>query len=81
MEKYENLTAIIAENLVYYRKKAQMTQLQLAEKLNYSDKSISKWERGEGVPDIFILAQLAKLYGLTGKKDILSQKTLKIGIL
>ena len=63
MEKYENLTAIIAENLVYYRKKAQMTQLQLAEKLNYSDKSISKWERGEGVPDIFILAQLAKLYG------------------
>ncbi len=74
MEKYENLTAIIAENLVYYRKKAQMTQLQLAEKLNYSDKSISKWERGEGVPDIFILAQLAKLYGLTVNDFIATRK-------
>ena len=40
MEKYENLTAVIAENLIYYRKKAGLTQNELAQKLNYSDKSI-----------------------------------------
>ena len=73
MEKYENLTAIIAENLVYYRKKAKLTQSELAAKLNYSDKSISKWERAEGVPDIHILVQLAKLYGLS-VNDFVSKK-------
>lgn len=78
MEKYENLTAIIAENLVYYRKKAQMTQLELAEKLSYSDKSISKWERGDGVPDIHILVQLAKLYGLTVNDFLTTRKKEKV---
>ncbi len=73
MEKYENLQEIIAENLIYYRKKAKLTQSQLAEKLNYSDKSISKWERQEGVPDVLILANLAKIYGLT-VNDFLSKK-------
>ncbi len=58
-------TEIIAENLVYYRKAAGFTQLEIAEKFNYSDKSISKWERGEGVPDIFVLKALADLYGLS----------------
>ena len=43
----------------------QLTQAELAEKINYSDKSISKWERGEGVPDIIILKQLADFYGIT----------------
>lgn len=78
MEKYENLTAIIAGNLVYYRKKAQLTQLELAEKLSYSDKSISKWERGEGVPDIHILVQLAKLYGLTVNDFLTTKKKEKV---
>ena len=55
---------IIAENLTYYRKAAGYTQLELADKFNYSDKSISKWERGEGVPDIFVLKSLADLYGI-----------------
>lgn len=73
MEKYENLTAVIAENLVYYRKQAKLTQSELAAKVNYSDKSISKWERGEGVPDIHLLAQLASLYGLT-VNDFLTKK-------
>ena len=41
------------------------TQLDLARKLNYSDKSVSKWERGEGLPDVYILAQIAQLYGVT----------------
>ena len=61
MEIKENL----AKNLITYRKNANTTQLELAEKLNYSDKAISKWERGESVPDITVLKQLADLYGVT----------------
>lgn len=78
MEKYENLTAVIAENLIYYRKKAGLTQSELAEKLSYSDKSVSKWERKEGVPDIHILVQLAKLYGLTVNDFLTTKKKEKI---
>ena len=78
MEKYENLTATIAENLVYYRKKAKLTQSELAAKLNYSDKSISKWERAEGVPDIHILVQLAKLYGLSVNDFVSKNKKEKV---
>jgi len=55
----------IAENLAYLRKKNKLTQIELAEKLNYSDKSISKWEHGETMPDIEILKRLADLYGVT----------------
>ena len=73
MEKYENLTAVIAENLIYYRKKAKLTQGEVAAKLAYSDKSVSKWERAEGVPDIYVLVELAKLYGLT-VNDFLTKK-------
>jgi len=61
----KNLKDIIAENLVYLRKTSQMTQLELAEKLNYSDKSISKWEHGETMPDIEVLKQIADLYGVS----------------
>ena len=55
----------IAKNLTHYRKAAGLTQAELAEKINYSDKSISKWESGNGVPDIYTLMQLAELYGVT----------------
>jgi transcriptional regulator with XRE-family HTH domain len=61
----KNQSEVLAENLTYYRKAAGYTQLEIAEKFNYSDKSISKWERGEGAPDVFILKALADLYGLT----------------
>lgn len=61
----EKQNEILADNLIYYRKAAGFTQLEIAEKFNYSDKSISKWERGEGVPDIFVLKSLADLYGIT----------------
>ena len=53
------ITKYLADNIVYYRKKMALTQLELADKLNYSDKSISKWERGEGVPDIFVIKELS----------------------
>ncbi len=55
----------ITKNIIYYRKKAGMTQMEVANLLSYSDKAISKWERGLGLPDITVLAQLADLYGVT----------------
>lgn len=55
----------IARNIAFFRKHGGHTQAELAEKLNYSDKSVSKWERGEGVPDIYVLAQIAELYQVT----------------
>ena len=42
-----------------------MTQLELAERLNYSDKTISKWERAESTPDISVLVEIAELFGVT----------------
>ena len=50
--------------MVYYRKASGLTQLEVAEKLNYSDKSISKWERAEGMPDILVLKALADFYDI-----------------
>ncbi len=60
----EELKNIIADNLINLRKANKLTQLELAEKLNYSDKAISKWERGESLPDIVILKQLADMYNV-----------------
>ena len=65
METVNDLKSVIAKNLIKYRKENGLTQQELAEKLNYSYKSISKWERGEGVPDIYILKQIAELYNVT----------------
>lgn len=65
MEDLEKVTKLIAENLIYYRKKAGLTQLQLAEHFNYSDKSVSKWERGESIPDTIVMKALADFYGIT----------------
>lgn len=61
----EKLKLQIGANIAAYRKRAGMTQAGLAEKLNYSDKAISKWERGESVPDVLTLAQLADQFGVT----------------
>jgi transcriptional regulator with XRE-family HTH domain len=55
----------IAANLQYYRRLSGMTQTELSERINYSDKSVSKWERASGTPDIFVLSALAELYGVT----------------
>ncbi len=61
----ENLNFIIAKNLSSLRKKNKLTQVQLAEKLNYSDKAISKWEKGESLPSVEVLYKLCKLYGVS----------------
>lgn len=61
----DELKGILSRNLVRCRRAAGLTQLQVAEKLNYSDKAVSKWERGEGLPDLAVLVALARLYGVT----------------
>ena len=73
-QEYENeeLRDVIAKNLVYFRKASKLTQLELAEKLLYSDKNISKWERGEAIPDIIVLSQLADLYHITVNDFLIS---------
>ena len=63
--KFENLKAVIANNIAELRKEHHMTQLDLAEKLNYTDKAISKWERGESIPDVLVLKCIADLFGVT----------------
>ena len=61
----KELRKIIGENLATLRKNKKMTQLELAERLGYSDKAISKWENGDTLPDIEILYQLCRFYGFT----------------
>lgn len=61
----EELKKTIAGNLVMLRTAAGMKQTELAEKINYSDKSVSKWERAESVPDISVLKNIADLFGVT----------------
>ena len=74
MENLETTNQRIAKNLIYYRKAANLTQAELAQKINYSDKSVSKWESGNGVPDIYILLKLAELYGIT-VNDLVSERS------
>ena len=61
----EKLKTIIGSNITAYRKDRGLTQAELAEKLNYSDKAVSKWERGDSIPDVLTLAQLSELFGIT----------------
>lgn len=52
----------VAKNIVRLRQASGMTQAELAAKLNYSDKAVSKWERGESLPDVAVLAEIASLF-------------------
>lgn len=61
----EDLKLIIATNITELRKSQNLTQAELAVRLNYSDKSVSKWERGESLPDIGVLKQIADMFGVT----------------
>ncbi len=56
------------------RKKCNMTQQTLAEKLDVSDKTVSKWENGQGYPDITIFPKLAALFGVTVDYLLLGEK-------
>ena len=61
----EKLKYLIGRNIAAHRKRCGLTQAGLAEKLNYSDKAVSKWERGESVPDVITLVQLAEQFEIT----------------
>lgn len=59
------LSEIVAENLIALRKKAGLTQQDLADQLAYSDKTVSKWELGKAIPSVDVLKELADFYGVT----------------
>lgn len=59
------LKLISASNLIKLRTEKGLTQAELGALLNYSDKTISKWERGEAIPDAFVLKQMAELFGVS----------------
>lgn len=69
----EKLREYFARNLAYYRKALGLTQIELAEKLNYSDKSVSKWERGDGLSDLAVTVQIAEIFGLS-VNDLVAEK-------
>ena len=58
----KNLREIVPENIVYQRKRNNLTQAELGKKINYSDKAISRWENGEVLPDIETLSTLAEIF-------------------
>ena len=70
----EELKTLIGVNLVRLRRRAGMTQTQLAEKLGYTDKAVSKWECGDAVPDIWVLTRVAEEFGVT-VDDLLTPHT------
>lgn len=71
----EQIKKCFAQRLAELRKNKGMTQIQLAESLNYSDKAVSKWERGESIPDAYTLLKIAKLFGVS--VDLLLDKDCK----
>ncbi len=61
----KEMETIIASNIIELRTKSGFTQLELAQMINYSDKSVSKWERAESVPDVIVLKKMADIFGVT----------------
>ena len=61
----KEIETVLASNIIQLRRQAGMTQIDLAAKLNYSDKSVSKWERAESLPDIAVLKNMADIFGVT----------------
>ena len=70
----EEIKENFSQNLCKLRKARNLTQLQLAEKLNYSDKAISKWEVGSVIPDVETLTHIAEFFGLTVNDLIYKKK-------
>ena len=60
----EDIKPIIAKNITALRQNARLTQIELAERLNYSDKAVSKWERAESIPDITVLKTIADMFNV-----------------
>ena len=71
----EDLKIIFAQNLANLRKQVKLTQVEFAEKINYSDKAVSKWERGESIPDVSVLKGIAEFFGVTIDYLVSEQKS------
>lgn len=63
-QNMETMRAIVAANLADLRKSENLTQAEFAARLNYSDKAVSKWERGDSLPDVVMLKTIADMYHL-----------------
>ena len=61
----KDVKTVVAKNLTSLRKAKGLTQAELAQMLNYSDKAVSRWEHGETLPDINVLYELCEFYGIT----------------
>ena len=68
----DDLRRVLAENISELRKSNNLTQAEFAERLNYSDKAVSKWERGDSLPDVIVLKTIADMYGV-GLDDMLRE--------
>ena len=67
---------VLIGKLIYaLRKEKGMTQLQLAERMNISDKTVSKWERGLGLPDISLLSELSNIFNVELSEMLSGQLT------
>ncbi len=75
----DEIKSNFSKNLITLRKSKGLTQLALAEKLNYSDKAVSKWEVGSVLPDIETLSTIADFFGVT-VNDLIYEKKRKIDI-
>lgn len=73
----EEIKSNFSKNLITLRKSKGLTQLALAEKLNYSDKAVSKWEVGSVLPDIETFSVIADFFGVTVNDLICEKKTKK----
>lgn len=65
MVNEENVKGVFGQRLIEARKRCGITQLKLAEELNYSDKAVSKWERGESLPDVFTIMRIGEVLGVS----------------
>lgn len=59
----EELRSRVGLNIARLRRERGLTQAELAERINYSDKAVSKWERAESTPDVLTLITLAEVLG------------------
>jgi len=60
-----DIKQIVSKNILTLRTNSHITQAELAEKLNYSDKAVSKWERGESIPDVTVLKEIGNIFGVS----------------
>ncbi len=72
----ENLNEIFSKNITRLRNAHNLTQFELGARLNYSDKAVSRWERGEAIPDAKVLVGLSEIFGVT-VDDLLKNKEVK----